>query len=83
MWKTYERICLLFSLTENLLLARWTCRPSRPITINSGLITFKASSEKEQNEKFGAKKWTKNGQKWPKMAKTGQKLAKNWDSLYR
>ena len=49
LYDTYERICLLFSLTENLLLALWTCRPSRPITINSGLITFKQSSGKRNN----------------------------------
>ena len=43
---THDRICLLLSRTENLLLARWTGRPSRPMTMSSGFITFKQSSEK-------------------------------------
>ena len=47
-YETYDRICLLVSLTENLLLVLCTGLPSRPLIINSGLITFNVSSTKEQ-----------------------------------
>ena len=42
--RTYDLICLLLSRTENRRRARWTGRPSRPITMSSGFITFKQSS---------------------------------------
>ena len=55
---TYDLICLLLSRTENRRRARWTGRPSRPITMSSGFITFKQSSEKKKrNFSWNGKKW--------------------------
>ena len=46
---TYDRICLLVSLTEKRLLVLWTGLPSRPRIISSGLMTFNVSSANIKN----------------------------------
>ena len=48
---TYDRICLLVSLTEKRLLVLWTGLPSRPRIISSGLMTFNVSSANIRNNR--------------------------------